>query len=247
MRKLQSILLLALASLAPVRAATDNNGNAWFMYFGDHPFNKSSKWGAHLEGQWRRTNFGSQWQQLLLRPGINYQLNKKVTLTGGYGFVQTHRYGDYPVAAGFPEHRFFEQATITQRFLGLDWSNRLREEQRNIGVMTKQPNGAFARTSWRYENRFRYQLRTTIPLPIADRKNYIALYDEVFYNFGKNVAKNVFDQNRAYIAYGRDLGHQTKLEMGFMEQTVQHRDGLVFEHNHTLQFAIYSKIPFFGD
>ncbi|MFM2125803.1 MAG: hypothetical protein RL328_2254, partial [Acidobacteriota bacterium] len=47
-----------------------------------------------------------------------------------------------------------------------------------------------------------------------------------------------------YVAYGRDLGHQTKLELGFMEQTVQHRDGLVFEHNHTLQVAIYSKLPF---
>ena len=30
-----------------------------------------------LEGQWRRTNYGTQWQQLLLRPGVNYTLNKK--------------------------------------------------------------------------------------------------------------------------------------------------------------------------
>ena len=33
------------------------------------------------------------------------------------------------------------------------------------------------------KGRFRYQLRTTVPLPFADKKNYIALYDEVFYNF----------------------------------------------------------------
>ena len=247
MKKLQSIFLLALTSLLPLCAATDNNGNAWFMYFGDHPLTKTSKWGIHLEGQWRRANSGTQWQQLLLRPGVNYTVNKKLTLTGGYGFVQTHRYGDFPAASGFPEHRFFEQAVITQRFLGLDWSNRLRQEQRNIGVMTKQSDGSFQRTDWRYENRFRYQLRTTIPLPFAGKKNYIAVYDEIMYNFGKNVAKNVFDQNRAYIAYGRDLGHQTKFEAGFLEQTVQQRSGLVFEHNHTLQFSITSKIPFIGD
>jgi hypothetical protein len=226
----------------PVYAAADNNANAWFMYFGDHPIAKS-KWGLHLEGQWRRADVGLKWQQLLIRPGINYQLNKKVALTGGYGFIQTHGYGDFPLPATAPEHRVFEQATITQRFKKLDWQNRLRFEQRNIGVMTKQPDGTFARSDWRYENRFRYMLRTNVPLS-KDGKTYLGLYNEIMFNYGKNVAKNVFDQNRAYVALGRDLGHATKLEAGFMEQTIQQRSGLVFEHNHTLQIAIYSKLPF---
>lgn len=225
-----SILLFLLA--APLLAQTDNNANGWYMYFGDHSFGKS-RFGAHLEGQWRRANLGLTWQQLLLRPALNYQLNKKVMLTGGYGFVDTFRYGDYPARQRFPEHRTFEQAQITQKFLGLDWNNRLRLEQRHI-------LGSAAR----YENRFRYMLRTSIPLKWDQKRYYIGLYDEVFYNFGQNVAYNVFDQNRAYVALGRNMGHQTKLEVGFMEQTVQHRDGRVFEHNHTLQVAIYSKLPF---
>jgi hypothetical protein len=234
---------LLMASLSPVFAATDDNANGWYMYFGDHPIAKS-RWGLHLEGQWRRADVALKWQQLLLRPGVNYQLNKKVLLTGGYGFIQTHRYGDFPVAAGFNEHRFFEQATITQRLAGLDFQNRLRLEQRNIGTMTAQPDGSYRRTSWRYENRFRYMLRTNIPLKFAGGKYYLGLYDEIFFNFGKNVANNVFDQNRAYIALGRDVGHQTRIEFGFLEQTVQQRSGAVFEHNHTLQLAVYSKLPF---
>jgi hypothetical protein len=237
-----TVLLLTLGLCLPAFAATDNNNNAWFMYFGDHPI-KKSRWGIHLEGQWRRADVGLKWQQLLLRPGVNFQLNKKVALTGGYGFIETHSYGDYPVPAAFPEHRFFEQATITQRFAKLDWQNRLRSEQRRLGVETKQADGTFALTDWRYENRFRYMLRTNVPLTKGS-KYYLGLYDEIMFNFGKNVAKNVFDQNRAYAALGHDFGHQTKLEVGYMEQTVQHRDGLVFEHNHTLQVAIYCKLPF---
>lgn len=236
-------LLLTLGVCLPLAAATDNNANGWYMYFGDHPIVKT-RWGIHLEGQWRRADLGLKWQQLLVRPGVNFQLNKKVALTGGYGFIQTHRYGDFPVPAGFSEHRFFEQATITQRFKNLDFQNRLRFEQRNIGVMTKLPDGDFQRTAWRYENRFRYQLRTNIPLKFAGGKYYLGLYNEIMFNYGINVAKNVFDQNRAYVALGRNLGHETRLEIGFMEQTVQHRDGAVFEHNHTLQIAIYSKYPF---
>ena len=238
------VVALVTTNVGPAVAATDNNTNGWYMYFGDHPIAKT-RWGIHLEGQWRRTELGLKWQQLLLRPGVNFQLTKKVALTGGYGFIQTHRYGDFPAAAAFPEHRFFEQATITQRVWKLDFQNRLRFEQRNIGVMTRQADGAFDRTGWRYENRFRYMLRTNIPLPVAGgKKYYLGLYDEVMFNYGKNVAFNVFDQNRAYIALGRNLPKATRLEVGFMEQTIQHRDGRVFEHNHTLQIAIYSRLPF---
>jgi hypothetical protein len=225
-----TVLLLLFGRCAG--AQTDNNANGWYMYFGDHPIGKT-RWGIHLEGQWRRTNLGLTWQQLLLRPAVNYQLNKKVMLTSGYGFVDWHRYGDYPAKEEFMEHRAFEQVAITQKFLGLDWQNRLRLEQRNI-------LGYAAR----YENRFRYMLRTNIPLKFGDNKQYVGVYDEIMYNFGKNVAANVFDQNRAYIALGRDIGHQTKLEAGFMEQTVQQRSGRVYEHNHTLSIAIYSKLPF---
>ncbi len=228
MKGLTGFLLLA-ASLA---AQTDSNANGWYMYFGDHGIGKS-RWGVHLEGQWRRADLGLTWQQLLLRPALNYQLNRKVMLTGGYGFVETYRYGDYPFKQRFPEHRTYEQAQITQRFLGLDWQNRLRLEQRHI-------LGYAAR----YENRFRYMLRTNIPLPFDNKRYYIGLSDEILYNFGKNVAFNVFDQNRAYVALGRNMGHQTRVEAGFMEQTLQHRDGRVFEHNHTLQVAIYSRLPF---
>jgi hypothetical protein len=66
------------------------------------------------------------------------------------------------------------------------------------------------------------------------------------FDYGKNVAFNVFDQNRAYVALGRTVARETRLEVGFMEQTIQQRSGQVFEHNHTLQVAIYSRFPF-GD
>lgn len=212
-------------------AETDNNANGWYNYFGDHPLG-ATRFGLHLEGQWRRTNLGLTWQQLLLRPGVNFQLNKKLMLTGGYCFVDTFRYGDFPVRERFPEHRLFEQAQITHRLKRLDWQHRLRLEQR-----------FFRGYAARYENRFRYLLRVNLPLPGRSQRYYLGLYDEIFLNFGQQVAFNVFDQNRAYVALGRKLGHDTRLEVGFMEQTLQQRSGRVFEHNHTLMLALYSRLP----
>ena len=72
-------LLLALLSplcLLPQDRVNDHNAHGWFNYFGDHPIS-DSKWGLHLEGQYRRHNVITQWQQLLLRPGVNYQLTPK--------------------------------------------------------------------------------------------------------------------------------------------------------------------------
>lgn len=226
-------IALALLAVAPAFGQIDNNNHAWFMYFGDHAIRKDSPWSVHVEGQWRRADLGRTWQQLLLRPALNYQLNRKVMLTAGYGYIMTHRYGDFPAREKFNEHRIFEQVQITQPFAGLDWQNRIRFEQRHI-------LGYAAR----YENRFRYMLRTNVPLPWREKAYYIGLYDEIFINFGEQVGANVFDQNRAYIALGRKLPHQTRLELGYMEQTVQQRSGRVTEHNHTLQVAIHSRLPF---
>jgi hypothetical protein len=243
MARLTVAIALGLAMLAPAQAADVHNTNGWLMYFGDHPVGKSG-WGVHLEGQVRRSDTFLKWQQILLRPAVNFQTGPKTMLTAGYGFVQTYRYGDAPVASAFPEHRIFEQTTVILKFANLDWQNRFRLEQRYLGVMAPAAGGGFERAAWRHENRFRYMARTSIPLRVGDGKNYIGIYDEIFFNFGRNVGANTFDQNRAYIAFGRNIGRETRFEVGFLEQTLQQRSGLVFEHNHTIQAAVFSRLPF---
>ena len=126
----------ALAAIIPVLAGAqtiqDTNLHAWFMYFGDHPVN--DRWGVHLESQVRRANAGLTWQHLLIRPGINYQLNKNVMLTAGYAYVRTSPYGDVPAKTAFPEHRVFEQALIkygvkkSRCSTGCDWNSGWSEQ-----------------------------------------------------------------------------------------------------------------------
>jgi Protein of unknown function (DUF2490) len=233
-------LLLCATTVAfgqtAVQRVHANNAHGWFMYFGDHPVAKT-KWGVHLEGQWRRHDVATQWQQLLLRPAVNYTIHPNITLTAGYGFIKTHRYGEFPVAQPFPEHRFYQQAQITQKIGNVNTAHRYRLEQRFLGEMS--PTRQVLR--YRHENRFRYMYRVMIPIK---GKWSLALYDEVMFNFGKNVAANIFDQNRAYAAAAYQMHKHARLEVGFMEQTLQQRNGRVFENNHTFQVAIYSNLPF---
>ena len=54
----------------------DKNTIGWYAYTGT--FNINKKWGIHTEYQWRRDNIITDWQQSLLRTGINYKVNQKL-------------------------------------------------------------------------------------------------------------------------------------------------------------------------
>jgi Protein of unknown function (DUF2490) len=234
--------LVALSTPSLLCAQTDTNFHNWLMYFGDHPV--SDHWGIHLEGQFRRTNGGLAPQQLLLRPGLNYQLNSHLMLTGGYAFVRTSRYGDFPGVAAFPEHRFFEQALIKHKVGKIPIQHRLRLEQRLVGSVPVPDADV---EGWDTRHRFRYMLRGDIPLPFrmgGEKRFGIALYDEAFYQFGANRGARYFDQNRAYGALTYKLTKTNRLEFGYLHQYVAQRNGLIVEHNHTLQVALYSVTPF---
>ncbi len=249
MRKTLGLLALSLGSFLPIYAQdsgqrfSDSNLNGWYMYFGDHPI--SPKWGAHLEGQWRRNGIINRWQQLLLRPAINYELSPSAMLTGGYAYVKSFPYGDFPARNVVPEHRIFQQLLLKQKIGRVDLQHRYRLEQRFIGQVLESVSGPTVVDSWRYQNRFRYSLKAAVPLSGSkESKWYLAFYDEVFLNFAPNSGASVFDQNRAYAAFGRKLSRTEKIEVGYMNQTLIQRSGLIQEYNHTLQVAVSSVAPF---
>ena len=234
------------AQTTPLHLYTDNN-NTWFMYLGNHKI--SEKWGVHLEAQLRRNDYVAKPQQLLLRTGINYYFNNQVFVTAGYCFVETYPYGEFPAKATFPENRLWEQFQIKTQLKRVEWVSRFRLEQRfsNLPVLNTtqsiyEPGDAV------YTNRFRLLNRFSIPFKgetIVDKSLYATVYDEFFINFGKNVAANFLDQNRAYAAIGYKIPSVGKLEIGYMYQTIFKGNGVKIENNHTFQIGLNSTIDFY--
>jgi len=214
------------------------------MYFGDHQVR--GKWGLHLEGQWRRNQVVTQPQQLLLRTGVNYQINERVMFTQGYGYVKAYPYGQYPAKFGFPEHRFYQQLLVKQKTRDIRLQHRFRLEQRFLGQVVAAGSGGSRLDSWRYQNRFRYFFKAEVPLgKTGERKNwYGAFYDEIFFNFVPKHGASAFDQNRAYAALGHTLGKTGKIEIGYLNQLIVRRNSPIREINHTFQLAIFSNLAF---
>jgi hypothetical protein len=85
-------------------------------------------------------------------------------------------------------------------------------------------------------------LRAVIPLRRKDW--YFASSNEIFLNYAPRHGARVFDQNRAYAAIGRLLGKDTRIEAGYMQQTLLQRNGRILEFNHTIHVAVFSRLPF---
>ena len=214
----------------------DHNAHGWYSYAGDHPI-RNTKWGLHLEGQYRRHDVIQKWQQLMLRPAVNYQLSSSLTLTAGYGFIRTHTYGDFTSpSAAFPEHRLWEQAWWRYKGRGLNWGTRVRFENRFIG----SPSGA----NYRYENRLRLFQQTTKPLT---SKSYLTASNELKFYVKPYVSSSTFDQNRAYGAVGLNLSPSLRMEVGYLNQLLLRRSGSVIESNHTLILTLFSNARILGE
>ena len=241
------ILVLSCSSLQAQQARVHTaNNNAWAMYFGNHKF--SERMGIHTEVQWRRNGFFADQMQLLLRIGAEYYLKNGGRFTLGYAFIETYPYGDFAVANAFPEHRIWQQFSAAQQLGKVKLAHRYRLEQRMIG---NPATGEFQ--NGRYENRARYMAKITFDLASKWKKPlFFAAYNEVFINFGKDVAYNLLDQNRLYGALGITLSPKAKLELGYLYQVILLRSldtsGTAprnrIEDNHTFQLGFFHSMNF---
>lgn len=216
--------VLQCASLyAQTNRISDHNSIGWYNYFGT--FKLSEHFGVHTEYQWRRDSYITDWQQSLLRVGINYSLNPRVLFRAGYAWVETFPYGDIPLngfGKDFTEHRFFEMVQLSHKEGIVDISHRFMVEQRFVGKY----NSLLSEKEDEYPllNRMRYMIRLQAPLQgneIKDNTPYIALYDELFMGFGENVNANIFDQNRIGVLLGYRFSPLLRIEGGYLSQIVQ--------------------------
>jgi hypothetical protein len=215
----------------------DFNSHGWYVYSGDHPV--SGPWGVHLEGQWRRADLGLRWQQLFVRPALNYRISDTLMFSIGYGFAQTYPYGDFPVRAAFPEHRIYQQVLVRQPVRVANLQHRFRLEQRFVRYPQPQP------LSWTYQNRFRYFGRADFPLTRygnGEAEWYLPVSNEIFIGMPPNYGARPFDQNRLSVGIGRSFG-AVNVEVGYLNQFLGQRNGRIFEFNNTLFVMATSTVP----
>ena len=114
-RLLTLIILFGSVVLNAQRPGEDDLG-AWYMYFGTNKV--SERFSIHTEAQFRYYETTSNFNQLLLRTGVNYHINTDAIATVGYGFINTdNTFGDFAFEMYTDEHRIFEQFILKLIFI----------------------------------------------------------------------------------------------------------------------------------
>lgn len=235
------VLLLGIWGLALGQKNIDSQFNSWWMFSGNHRLD--DQWSVHTEYQWRRHDGVADWQQSLLRFGIDRRLKGNAMVTAGYAWIESFPYGAQPIAATFTEHRIWQQLILDQRAGRFYFQHRYRLEQRFL----ENPLAPEGDPQYRFRQRARYRAFVAIPLnrrTMEDQTLFLAAYEEVFLGFGKGIARNVLDQNRLYFALGWRFNPNVNLQLGYLNHLVIKGDGLNLERNHTLQTGLTWNLDF---
>lgn len=194
---------------------------AWYMYFGMNRF--AERWSLHTEAQWRFYEWDRNFNQLLLRTGINYHIDKKAIATLGYAYIDTDPTfedippQDVPFAGNqISENRIFEQFILMNQVSELRFEHRYRMEQRFINYRGVNDT----------RHRARYRLQLTLPLTDTF---FINVYDEIFLN----LQDEIFDQNRLYAALGVRITENSSIQIGYL------KNHFASTNYDRLQFALF--------
>lgn len=167
--------------------------------------------------------------QHVFRPYIHYQANPNVRFSlMPLGWIGSNRFKDGKPSAFFAELRIAPQVILSQQIGRLKIDHRLRYEFRWLGANQSVDEKSFLYggdfSTSTFKERFRYQLKGTMPLnktKMEDKTLYAQAYNELFVNMGQNVANiNLLDQNRVLIGLGYRFNKFYSVEAGYMQQVI---------------------------
>ena len=199
MKRLSIIFALLISGISVAQNNGEEEWGAWYMYFGTNKI--SEKLSIHSEAQFRFYETTSNFNQLLLRTGLNYHINPDAIVTLGYGYISTDgTFEEFPNEINTKENRIFQQLILKNKVGEFHFEHRYRLEQRFID---------FGETS-DTQHRARYRLQVTLPLTDTF---FVNVYDEVFLN----LQDQVFGQNRLYMALGVHITDNSSLQLGYLK------------------------------
>jgi len=212
----------------------------WVGYFNQTRL--TNKFGFWLDVHYRQTdNFVERPFQFLVRPALNFFVKDNVRIQTGYAFVE-----HFPAegsSTSRPEHRGWQQIWWNQKYSGFTTLQWLRVEERfNKKIVNDvlQPETYFT-------FRLRYNYSFFIPLKgkeIKPKTPFVAVIDEVFLNFGKNIVYNTFDQNRFFAGIGYQISSYINVQLGYMNIFQQEASGASYFSTHAIRLFLFQTLDF---
>lgn len=221
MKKLILVALLISGLSNAKGQEVEGEMNVWFFMLNHYSVNE--KWRVGNEIHVRRYDWVKDQEQFLIRPFVDYILNKDVTFTAGYTYIKTSSFGPLPSGITVPENNIWEQVTLNHMVGKLLISHRLRQEHRWVGEIEGDPSTGLEIDGTHFTNRFRYRLTLRHDL---GEKWFAHVFDEFWFH-QDGMKPERFDRNWFYAGLGYRVAKSGNVQLGYMGQRIKVGDNFL--------------------
>jgi hypothetical protein len=239
---MKKLLLITLLTCFAINTFGQKNitdqSLVWYGVFTKIGINKN--WYVQNEFQERHFINPIKQHQFVVRTHVHRKINNNWESSIGMClFLQNPNDPNSSSNLTVPELRPHFEMAYKQKTKKVEFDHRYRLEARffhNTNQLVTELEEGFE-----YSNlRFRYRLQSTIPIYEFSSNKFIKLKvsDEIHFNIGKKIVKNVFEQNRIYVALNIDMSEKANIEVGYMNWFQQRPNGNFFNRN-ILRFTVF--------
>jgi hypothetical protein len=224
---------IPLASLA--QHNTSHTNMVWVGYYNTFSINKN--WSLLTDAQIRTREWTRNWSQMLVRSGLNYRINDRLSITGGFAFFKNAQYADKrPIFKN--EFRPWQELVYQSKLKMVNLTQRLRGEQR---FQQQVINDQKTQTSQFF---FRLRYRFEAQLPLQSNKLAFLVADEIMVNPGYIHNALFFDQNRSFAGLNIKLQANTALQLQYVKIFQLRSNGPLLENQDVVRVNLVQKFSY---
>ena len=218
----------------------ENQQLLWYGYYNKLQINKN--WVLNSEVQERHFYQPLVQHQLVFRTNLDRRILDDINVSLGFVvFLQSPNDPESESTLMVPELRTDFGFNAKKKYKYFNVNQRFKVEAR---FFHQTENNELV-DGYQFSNfRMRYQLGLDIPLIKKQdaEKLILKIKDEVMFNFGKNIVKNVFDQNRIYIGLNYPMNKNLAFEAGYLNWFQQRPSGTDFYNRDIIRFSVFHTI-----
>ena len=218
----------------------ENQQLLWYGYYNKLQINKN--WVLNSEVQERYFYQPLVQHQLVFRTNLDRRILDDINVSLGFVvFLQSPNDPESESTLMVPELRTDFGFNAKKKYKYFNVNQRFKVEAR---FFHQTENNELV-GGYQFSNfRMRYQLGLDIPLIKKQdaEKLILKIKDEVMFNFGKNIVKNVFDQNRIYIGLNYPMNKNLAFEAGYLNWFQQRPSGTDFYNRDIIRFSVFHTI-----
>ncbi|MBA2614141.1 MAG: DUF2490 domain-containing protein [Bacteroidetes bacterium] len=227
-----NILLPVLIFSQSLKPLILKDNMLWIGYY--NAIHLNQKWSVNSDIQFRTKNWYNDYSQALIRSGLAFSINDKITVTAGIAHFRYFITNEKTRG----EWRPWQEIAVHDKLTTIKITHRFRLEERfSEQVKSNEPTNEYI---FNYRFRYKLDLRFRLIKLNENGKNLVALVgNELMINAGKNITYNYFDQNRAYVGVNLELNKKLTLQLQYMHIWQQLSSGNTFLRTEVIRFNFY--------